>query len=59
MTFCHILEIMIRSFLIGKFSLEYKKRDFPVGTVVRNPPANAGDEGSILGPGRSYMSQSN
>ena len=26
-------------------------RDFPGGAVVKNPPANAGDTGSILGPG--------
>ena len=26
---------------------------FPGGSVVRNPPANAGDVASILGPGRS------
>ena len=25
----------------------------PGGSVVKNPPANAGDEGSIPGPGRS------
>ena len=25
--------------------------DFPDGPVVKNPPANAGDTGSILGPG--------
>ena len=30
-------------------------RDFPGGTVVKNPPANAGDTGSIPGPGRSHM----
>ena len=34
-------------------------RDFPGGTVVKNPPANAGDMGSIPGPGRSHMLQSN
>ena len=34
-------------------------RDFPGGTVVKNPPANAGDTGSIPGPGRSHMLQSN
>ena len=33
--------------------------DFPGGTVVKNPPANAGDMGSIAGPGRSHMPQSN
>ena len=30
-------------------------RDFPGGTVVKNPPANAGDTGSSPGPGRSHM----
>ena len=34
-------------------------RDFPGGAVVKNPPANAGDAGSIPGPGRSHMPQSN
>ena len=34
-------------------------RDFPGGTVVKNPPANAGDTGSSPGPGRSHMLQSN
>ena len=33
--------------------------DFPGGTVVKNPPAHAGDMGMIPGPGRSHMSQSN
>ena len=33
--------------------------DFPGGTVVKNPPANAGDTGSIPGPGRSHMPRSN
>ena len=28
---------------------------FPGGTVVKNLPANAGDTGSIPGPGRSHM----
>ena len=33
--------------------------DFPGGTVVKNPPASAGDTGSIPGPGRSRMLRSN
>ena len=33
--------------------------DFPGGTVVKNPPANAGDTGLSPGPGRSHMQQSN
>ena len=28
-------------------------RDFPGGSVVKNPPTNAGDVGSILGLGRT------
>ena len=32
---------------------------FPGGTVVKNPPANAGDMGSIPGPGRSHMPRIN
>ena len=34
-------------------------RDFPVGAVVKNPPASAGDTGSIPGPGRSHRQWSN
>ena len=35
------------------------KQGFPGGTVVKNPPANAGDTGSSPGPGRSHMPRSN
>ena len=34
-------------------------RGFPGGAVVKNPPANGGDTGSIPGPGRSHMPRSN
>ena len=33
--------------------------DFPGGAVVKNLPANAGDTGSIPGPGRSHLPRSN
>ena len=33
--------------------------DFPGGTVVKNPPVNAGDTGSSPGPGRSHMPRNN
>ena len=33
--------------------------DFPGGTVVKNPPANAGDKGLSSGLGRSHMLWSN
>ena len=36
-----------------------KLRDFPGGTVVKNRPANAGNMGSIHGPGSSHMPQHN
>ena len=42
-----------------KFLLKINYRDFPGGTVVKNPPANAGDMGSSSGPGRSHMPRSN
>ena len=35
------------------------ERDFPGGTVVKNPPASAGDTGLSPGPGRSHMPRSN
>ena len=34
-------------------------QDFSGGTVVKNPPANAGDTGSSPGLGRSHMPRSN
>ena len=34
-------------------------RDFPGGSVVKNPPANAGDMGSIPDLGEFHMLQSN
>ena len=40
------------------YSVSYD-RDFPGGTVVKNPPANAGDTGSSSGLGRSHMPLSN
>ena len=43
----------------GSLSIIKKGRDFPGGTVVKNPPANAGDTGLIPGPGRSHMLRSN
>ena len=43
-----------------KGSLGVKKGGgFPGGTVVKNPPANAGDTGLSPDPGRYHMPQSN
>ena len=41
------------------YSFKTNFRDFPGGTVVKNPTANAGDTGLIPGPGGSHMLQSN
>ena len=39
--------------------IETKMEAFPGSPVVMNPPANAGDMGSIPGPGRFHMLQGN
>ena len=38
--------------------LKTNNRDFPGGAVVKNPPAKAGDMGSIPGLGRFHMTRS-
>ena len=54
-----IKNILKQKFYKNRIKLETNNRDFPGGTVVKNPPANAGDTGSIPGPGRSHMPWSN
>ena len=39
--------------------LKKKKKGFPGGAGVENPPANSGNMGSSPGPGRSHMPRSN
>ena len=44
--------------LWSKDSFTFKnitEEDFPGGSLVKNPPANAGDTGSVPGPGRFHM----
>ena len=43
----------------ANFSEDLKFWDFPGGTVVKTPPADAGDTDSIPGLGRSHMPRSN
>ena len=43
----------------GKDLQKMEERNFPGGTVVKNPPASAGDMGLSPGPGRSHMPRSN
>ena len=40
-------------------SITFEMRGFPGVSVVKNLPANSGDTGSIPGPGRCHMLQSN
>ena len=42
----------------SQFLQKTTPRDFPVGAVVGNPPANAGDMGLSPGPGGSHMPRS-
>ena len=57
-----ILNIYSLSELFGSCSKGLFKnigKDFPGGSVVKNPPANAGDMGSSPGLGKSHMLWSN
>ena len=42
-----------------KCYLYQQKKSFQGGSEVKEPPANAGDTGSMPGLGRSHMPQSN
>ena len=46
---------MVYKLHLNKIVKEKNFGGFPGGAVVGNPPANAGDTGSIPGPGRSHM----
>ena len=50
----------LRSCVLGGLSKKGKgKMDFLGGPVVKNPPAKAGNMGSISSPGRFHMQQGN
>ena len=52
--------IILKCERLKDFPLRSRTRvGFPGGTVVKNPPANAGDMGLSSGPGRSHMPRSN
>ena len=51
-----LLPVVLAKSQVSKACL---RRDFPGGTVVGNPPANAGDTGLIPGLGRSHVPRSN
>ena len=56
--YSYLQETTVKSELI-MYPSEMAFKDFPGGAVVKNPPANAGDTGSIPGAGRSHMPRSN
>ena len=58
---CKSLEIDQKIVKTGNHSTVYQTErvGFPGGSVVKNPPVNAGNTGSTPDPGRSHMSQSN
>ena len=45
--------------VLNKLLVKQNAEDFPGGLVVKNPPANAGDMGSILALGRFHVWWSN
>ena len=60
---CLVNQVWIDVFIsllyyLNKF-YDNQDRDFPGSAVVKNPPANAEDTGSIPGLGRSHVVRSN
>ena len=45
--------------MLQNYPSKVKERGFPSGSVVKSPPANAGDIGSVPDLGRSHMLQGN
>ena len=64
---CHVYKhsrVKIKSVKIKNIYITHSIKNeflsgFPGGSVVKNPPANAGDMCSIPSPGRPHMPQSN
>ena len=53
--FKRILNFTYKEKLLVSASLKHHLWGFPGGTVVKNPPASAGDLGLIPSPGRSHV----
>ena len=60
---CHDYRVKTKDFYLPKMYdyviFNYLAIMYRGGSVVRNPPANAGDTDLTPGPGRSHMPQSN
>ena len=48
---------ILKPWVENEFIKESKHGGFPGGPVIENPPANAGDTGSIPVPGSSHVPQ--
>ena len=59
MNYLNLISNLYNKNLLSLLPLKVKDLDFLGGTVVKNPPANSGDMGSIPGLGRSHMPRSN
>ena len=55
----HILQNTWTLFIRNIRIMKHREKNFPGGTVDGNPSANAGDAGSIPGPGVTHMPWSN
>ena len=56
--FKQIFQLGVILIVLKYLMLKRKSWDFPGGPLVKNLPANAGDTGSIPGPGRFHMPRS-
>ena len=55
----HILQNTWTLFIRNIRIMKHREKNFPGGTVDGNPSVNAGDAGSIPGPGVTHMPWSN
>ena len=58
MKICVAVEIINKTISLKRQALKKKTQGFPGGSVVKNPPANAGDTGLIPNPEESHMPRS-
>ena len=56
---CKLLKLSPRPFSYLKDDYNDSSWGFPGGLMVKNPPCDTGDAGSISGPGKSHMPWSN
>ena len=55
----HIVGQSLPTSALNRSPFKRNTLGFPGGSMTKNPPANAEDTGSVPGPGRFHMPQSN